>query len=177
MNNQDDPTPGGDSFRLWRLATGAYALFVAVLVLAGLGTSFFTIRDTRGDSHVDTPVSVLVVIFRRGIAPSAEAGDDPTTSALFMTGFIGLLVVALLVVIVLVFAACRALTTPMRRISWLLMTLGVIGALVLLGFTLRAAGAHQSDSPGWGGFILLLGMIGISPLLTRAAAPLVSRTR
>ncbi|MGO4452705.1 hypothetical protein [Arthrobacter sp. RAF14] len=161
--------------RLERLMVSAYAVILGALLIAGLSLPIFTARDTRGDSRVDTPVSVFSVVFKRGVAPEASSGDDPALSALFMIGFVGLLIVTVLLLVLLVIAACRALTIPVRRAGWILVTLGIIGAFVLLTFTMMAASSHESDRPGWGAVVLMLGVLGVLPLLTRSAASMVSR--
>jgi len=168
-----DPDLARRVVRLERILIGAYALVTAALLLGGLTVPFFTSRDTRGDSHVDTPVSVAVVLFKPGMAP-ADSGEDATLSALFMTGFAGLFGVVVLLLILVALAAFRALRTPLRRIGWALVALGIIGAFVLLSFTLKAASNHVPDTPGWGAVVLLLGLLAIVPLLTRKAAPLVA---
>lgn len=168
-----DPELARRVARLERILVGAYALVTAALLIAGLTVPFFTSRDTRGDSRVDTPVSVFVVLFKPGMAP-ADSGEDGTLSALFMTGFIGLFGVVLLLFILVALAAFRALRTPLRRAGWALVALGIIGAFVLLSFTLKAASNHVPDTPGWGAVVLLLGLLAVVPLLTRRAAPLVS---
>ncbi|MEZ2370293.1 hypothetical protein [Arthrobacter sp. RCC_34] len=160
--------------RLERVAVGAYDVILGALLIAGLTVPIFTTRETRGDSRVDTPVSVFTVIFQRGIAPDSSSGDDPALSALFMIGFVGLLVVTVLLIVLLLVAAARALTVPLRRAGWILVTLGIIGAFVLLTFTMMAASNHESDKPGWGAVLLMLGVLGVIPLLTRAAASLMS---
>jgi len=163
--------------RLERILVSVYALVLAALLIAGLSVPFFTSRDTRGDSHVDTPVSVLRVIFKSGTAPSTDSSGDAVLSVLFTIGFIGLLAVVVLLLVLLAVAAAKALTVWGRRAGWILVMLGIIGALVLLTFTLMAAGNHEPDTPGWGAVVLLLGVLGVIPLLTRGAASLVSASR
>lgn len=152
--------------RLERWLVTAYATLVAAVIVAGVCTPWVVQRARRDD---ETPWSVLGYVFQ-----PLGTGDDLPFMITLLIGFLGLLLVILLIFLLVLLAAVRGTITdrgrPLRRV---LVTLGIIGAAVVVLLSLLTLRV-ESNAFAPGGLILLLGMLGILPLLTPAARPLVS---
>ena len=150
--------------RLERLLENAYAAVVTVILMVGLIVPFFTEHDTTGDSFEDTPWSIARMVFAPPSPNDGSAGDAPVVVAIII-GFIGLAIVAIAVIAMAWSLANRDAST-WRQLAFgrVLLTLGIIGSLVPVIFSAMAASGESNDSPGWGGVVLLIGMLGAIPL-------------
>lgn len=158
--------------RLERVLVGGYALIVGTLLFLGVWWPFLT-EDSGGSD--ETRHTVMSFVFT---APLEQAtGDALALGIATLIGFIGLLLVILLVILgVLPSAARRSMTDLVRRMAKVLSVLGTIGAGVVIIFGLISLRADDS-SFGWGGVILLVGMLLTFPFSSQAARPLVSAER
>lgn len=152
--------------RLERLLVGGYAAIVAALLALGLLVPFATDRVGEDDEY-----ALSVISFLGSIGEVREPIDF--AGILLLTGFIGLLIVALLLIGTVIAAGRGLLSDRWRRISRILAALGIIGAVVVVIFSFMA-GSNRFGDFGFGGLVLLAGMLGVLPLLSDAAEPLVS---
>lgn len=155
--------------QLERLLVATYGIILTTVIVVGLSVPWVVQRAGRDD---ETPWSVLAYVFQ----PLATDDDVPIAIAMLI-GFIGLLAVVVLIVAVVVVAAARGtLTDRGRRLGRVLVNLGLVGAVVVVLLSLIALRVG-SNAFGPGGLILLLGVLGVLPLLSQAARPLVSDRR
>ncbi|MEZ2370294.1 hypothetical protein [Arthrobacter sp. RCC_34] len=160
--------------RLERLAVGAYAVFIGAMLFAGLCTPFLTMRDVSGDFHESTSLSVLSSFFATNALHRQGFIDNAVLTALFLGSSLLLLVLAVLLLLVLITATRGRLAGQGRRLGSVVVGLGLLCSLVLAVLVPMAVSYRQPHELGWGGIVLLLGTLGVVPLLTRAADPLVS---
>lgn len=155
--------------RLEKLLVGGYALIVGMVLLMGLWWPFLTEDSGRSDEKVHTVMSFVFA------APLDQSTSDMMPLAIAtVIGFVGLLlVVSLLLFVILPSAARRSMTDRLRRIARALSILGIVGSAVVIAFSLIALSADDS-SFGWGGVVLLVGMLLTFPFSSRAARPLLS---
>ncbi|WP_300265344.1 hypothetical protein [Microbacterium sp.] len=152
---------------LERLILSVYCLAVSVLIIVGLLTPFLT--EHVGEDN-ETSWSVLNYLFN--LPTDADEGPGLLAVA-FMIGFIGLTLVSILILFAFLLpAARRTLTERWLMIGRVLVALGVIGAAIVLLFSLSALGTVRTEM-GAGSIILLVGMLALVPLLTSAARPYI----
>lgn len=135
----------------------------ALLVLR----TFLPMFTEAGIDEPDESVSVATIVDAGLANPGAAAllGEDSESSdsqallIAFLVGFIGLaILVAILVLFVLPVVAAGQMAGGRRRFSRIVAVLGVVGSLAPVLLSLMAVGSEDSDA-GWGGAVLLAGMI------------------
>lgn len=155
--------------RLERMFVTAYAVLAGLLLAAGVIVPYGSESPTEGEER---SWSVLTSIFTPYM-PDSES-DDTTFAVLTVIGFVGLLIVTVLTVaVVLIPAAARALNNRSRRAGRVVVGLGIAGSLVPCIWATGAISEVRAE-PGWGGLLLLIGMLAVLPLLGASAKTLVS---
>ena len=150
--------------RLERALVPLCCLGAAALLVLGTFLPMFT-ETTAEDA--DEPFSVATIAGAGLSNSGAEVllGEDSGSSdsqallIAFLVGFVGLaIIVAMLVLVVLPIVAAGLMTGGRRRFSRIVAVLGLVGSLVPVLLSLIAVGPDESDA-GWGGAVLLAGMI------------------
>lgn len=155
--------------KLERLLVATYGIILTVVMVVGLSLPFLVEHAGRDDEE---PWSVLGYVFQ-----PPDFSDHVPFAIAMIIGFIGLLVVVLLILLIVVLAAARGtMTDRSYRYGRVLVTLGIIGATVVVLLSLIAL-RLGIEATGPGGLILLLGMLGVLPLLSQAGRSLVSDKR
>lgn len=153
--------------RLERWMIAAYTIVVAAILIAGLCVPWVVQRAGRED---EAPWSVLGYIVQ-----PLETGDDVPFTIALLIGFLGLLAVILLIFVTVLLPAARGTMTDRGHLfRRTLLILGIVGAAVVVLLSLMALNV-ESNAFAPGGLVLLLGMLGVLPLLGPAARPLVFR--
>jgi hypothetical protein len=154
--------------RVERLLVAAYVIVVAVLLIAGFFTPAFISRPGT-DEESQGSLAAAVGGFFSGAPSSGEAG----LVFLLSSGFLGLAAITWLIVLVVLPAALQgALRGRLLTFARIPVGLGLVGSVVPLLFGLMAIGAEDSEF-GWGGPILIVGMLASLLLVLPAAGPLV----
>lgn len=150
--------------RLERALISLCCLGAAALLVLGTFLPMFT-ETTAEDA--DEPFSVATIagagLSNSGaevlLGEDSGSSDSPALLIAFLVGFIGLaIIVAMLVLVVLPIVAAGLMTGGRRRFSRIVAVLGLVGSLVPVLLSLIAVGPDESDA-GWGGAVLLAGMI------------------
>ncbi|MFE6735972.1 hypothetical protein [Microbacterium sp. NPDC057650] len=156
---------------LERMLAGTYSFIVAVVLMLGLTLPLFT-------AHADGEDQKYWSIITASLAPF-NSTDVPMEAADWMltTLFVGLIIITVLILATtLIPAALSSLSDGLRIFGTILTALGTVGAvtvMILIGTSLHT----RSYDFGWGGPVLLLGMIAVLPLLSGALRPLVGQRR
>jgi hypothetical protein len=147
-------TPSGTGARgVLRIVLG---VLTVVLIAAGQVLPFLVV--SLGEGRL-APVSALDVVFR----PAVLEDDGPQSQAIRI-GFIGLLVVLVLLAIVLLVACAGRIPLALRALGLVLGVLGALGSLVVIALT-GLGMRNVSAAPGAGGALLLLGSIAAMVLI------------
>ncbi len=154
------------------MLVAGYALLVGTILFLALWMPFLTEDVGRSDERNN---SVMSFVFA---APLEQATSDMLPLAIAMvSGFAGLLLVVLLLLfVVLPSAARRSMTDRTRRMAKVLSIVGTVGSAVVIMIGLFALRADDS-SFGWGGVVLLAGMLLTFPFSSQGARPLLSAER
>lgn len=148
--------------RLERSLLAVYAVAVAVLLIAGVAVPFFTETRTIDGEEETTVGSVVGTVF--GLPAVDAEGSDMVLLVLTVVGFAGLLLVTAALVLVWLPAIARGRVGPrMQTALRVLVTLGVIGSIVPCVVTLMSLSGRGNSAPGWGGVLLLAGMLLLIP--------------
>jgi MFS family permease len=155
---------------LERMLVSGYCVAVGAVLVAGLLLPFLQ-ADADDEDSVSYSVLTAIVSIRE------DSGDAPPGAfgVAFAVGFIGLILVVLALLLLTLPAAARGdLADRRRTLSKVLVTLGAIGSGVVVLLSLAGLQEDVDQSPGPGGWVLLLGVLGAGLLLGRSAEPLVA---
>ncbi|UYO97619.1 hypothetical protein OED01_02475 [Microbacterium sp. M28] len=153
--------------QLERMLVGTYALVIALALVLGLVLPYATQRSGEGDEKA---WSVLSTVFTPIPAPETESFG---VGLAVVVGFIILIVLTVVILVgTLIPAALGILSDGLRIMGRVLAILGIIGAVLVLVLSVQAMGTVGGDF-GAGGPVLLFGMIGVLPLVSRSARSLV----
>ncbi|MFC4138515.1 MULTISPECIES: hypothetical protein [unclassified Microbacterium] len=156
---------------LERMLVGTYALIVGVVLVLGLTLPLATTHAGGEDQQYWSVITTT-------LAP-LNGADSPWGGIawLLMTLLILMIIITvLLLALTLIPAARRSLSDGLRVFGIVLTALGTVGAvaiMAIIGASLRT----ETDDFGWGGPVLLLGMIAVLPLLSGALRSLVGARR
>lgn len=150
---------------LHNLAIRAGCAIVGILLVAGLLIPFGYSTE-RGEPFNPSVVSMPW----RMIANAGEAdtdGEELVFGILVIVGFLGLLAVVISMLCTLLVIVGRDASARAVRFARVLRVLAIIGAIVVLIFTVLHMNDKLPDtSPGIGGVVLLIGVLGYALLLT-----------
>lgn len=153
--------------QLERMLVGTYALVIALALVLGLVLPYTTQRSGEEDEKA---WSVLSTVFTPVSAPDEKAF---AIELALVIGFIVLIVATVMILVgTLIPAALGILSDGLRIMGRILAVLGIIGAVVVLVLSIQATATVDGDF-GAGGPVLLFGMIGVLPLVSRSARALV----
>ncbi len=150
---------------LEQLVMRAVCLAVAGLLIAGCLVPFG--YGTEAGEPVAPSVLTMPVHM---LAAAGEPGGDTDELTFVVTatiGFAGLLLVVLAILGTLLVFARRDGGDGTLKLARILRALALIGTAAVLIFTLMYVGDREAvDGPGWGGVVLLVGVVAYSMLLS-----------
>jgi hypothetical protein len=156
---------------LERMLVGTYAFITGVVLVLGLTLPLVTTHAGGEDQKYWSVITTSLAPMNGDELPWGGIGW------LMMTLIIGLIIITvLLLATTLVPAARGTLSDGLRVFGIVLTALGTVGTITIM-IVIGASLHTETDDFGWGGPVLLLGMIAVLPLLGGALRSLVGQRR